>query len=198
MKNRTTLFILLFLTGITFLFFLLNLQSKMDKNQKQSEESEMKKSFNSMLEELNNTFANAVIQNIILEDMFLKEFPISDLAFRKPILFFRFSEFNCSSCYEKELFSLQHYFSKEYPKIAILSSYASRRQYVMFIKANRIELPFYRIPQDAFDWKLEDYGSPYYFVLHPDLTVSHIYIPDTTFPELNKQYLESVKKYLTE
>ena len=64
-------------------------------------------------------------------------------------------------------------------------------------EANKIELPFYRIPQDAFDWIFEDYGSPYYFVLHPGLTVSHIYVPDRTFPGLNKAYIESVKQFFS-
>jgi len=63
---------------------------------------------------------------------------------------------------------------------------------------NNIELPIFKIPQDAFNWILEDYGKPYYFVLHPDLTVSDIYIPDNAFPELNKQYFERVKKLLSD
>ena len=61
---------------------------------------------------------------------------------------------------------------------------------------NQIELPIFRIPQDALDWEIEEHNVPYYFVLHPNLTVSHIYIPDKYFPELNKNYLESIKIFL--
>ena len=198
MKPKIVLFFLLFFASITLLFYILNRQMETDYNRRQRVTLEMEQSFNRMNEELNKTLINTEFQKIMLEDTLSNEVPLSKLASQSPLLIFRFSELNCSSCYETELFSLHDFFSTKNRQIAILGSYRERRHYIMFKRGNRIELPFYRIPHDAFDWTLEDYGSPYYFILHPDMTVSHIYIPDQVFPELNKQYLERVKNFLSD
>ncbi|MDR1743292.1 MAG: hypothetical protein LBR48_05660 [Dysgonamonadaceae bacterium] len=63
---------------------------------------------------------------------------------------------------------------------------------------NKIDLPLFRISQNAFNWIAEDYDNPYYFVLHPDMTVSDFYIPDKAYPELTQQYLSNIKKLLSE
>ena len=198
MKNKSVLFFLLFFACVTLFFYILNKQLEEDYNQRKSETVEIERNFIRMNEELNKTLAHTAVQNTILEDTLAKEFILSDLVSRSPALIFRYSEINCSSCYKTELLSLHNYFFKEERKIAILSSYREKNKFIMFKKTNRIELPFYRIPQDAFDWILEDYGLPYYFVLHPGLKVSHIYIPDKMLPELNRQYLESVKAFLSD
>ena len=195
MKNKTIAFWGLLIISITLFFFILNKQTEAKYS---PEELDIELHFNRMNKYLNEQLAHSSSQNIIIEDILSQQSLLSDLVSQSPILVFRYSELNCSYCFETEILSLENIFAEVKQQIAILSSYRERRKFVLFNRNNRIEFPFFRIPQDAFNWILEDYGSPYYFVLHPDLTVSHIYIPDTTFPELNKQYLESVKKYLTE
>lgn len=123
---------------------------------------------------------------------------MSDLVSQKPALVFRFSELNCYTCYETELSLLKKCFSAEEQHVAILCSYQQRRYFFAFKNHNDIHLPMFRISQDAFDWELEEHGVPYYFVLHSDLSVSHIYIPSTDFPELNRQYMENIKRFLLE
>ena len=197
MKNRIALFFLLFIASITLLFYLLNREMEAKYNQHQWETLELENSFNKMNEELNKTLTHTTVQNIIIEDTLLQQLSLSDLVSRSPVLIFRFSELACTACYETEFLSLRNIFPNTKQQIVFLSSYGEKRHFIMFKRSNQIEFPFFRIPQDAFDWALEDYGLPYYFVLHPDLTVSHIYIPDAVLPELNRQYLEEVKKYLS-
>ena len=196
MKNKFVLFFLLFVAGITLLFFLLNRQLEADYDLRKRTTVDQEKSFNRMNEYLNETLAHTSIQDIMIEDTQSKACFLSDLVSQSPALVFRYSELNCNTCYKAELLSLQNIFAQEERQIAILSSYSDSDHFIMYKDDNQIELPFYRISQDAFDWILEDYGSPYYFVLHPDLTVSHIFVPDRTFPRLNKEYVEKVKQFL--
>jgi hypothetical protein len=147
--------------------------------------------------ELNKQLRNISIPDILCEDSESKKFNISVLVSEMPVLVYRYSELNCNTCYEIELASLQEMFLNEYrDKVAILCSYQIRKYFTIFKKMNQIKLPIYRIPQEAFNWKIEDYGNPYYFVLHPDMTVSDFYIPDKIYPELNKEYLERIKAIL--
>jgi len=199
MKSKTTFFILLFIASITLIFYVLNRQMEAEKNRRLREQLEMEKSFNRMNEDLNRQLANSPVRDIILEDTLSQLSSLSVLVSHGPALIFRYSELNCSVCYETELFSLKNLFSTAHHRqVAIFSSYQDRRSFVMFKRGNRIDLPFYRIPQDAFDWILETYGMPYYFVLHPDLSVSHIYIPEKSLPEHNKRYLEQIQQLLND
>jgi len=122
---------------------------------------------------------------------------LSDLVCKKPLLIYRYADVNCNTCYEAEIKVLQQEFS-DYPQlIAILCSYKIDQEFIVFKKINQIQLPLYRISSDAFNWTVEDYGNPYYFVLHPDMKISHVYVPNKSYPELNKQYLEGVKRFLS-
>jgi hypothetical protein len=56
----------------------------------------------------------------------------------------------------------------------------------------------YYIDNDSFSWKIEELYKPYCFVLHPNMKISHIYVPNKDYPELNKQYFEGVKRFLSE
>ena len=127
-----------------------------------------------------------------------KEKYLSELVRQKPLLIYRYADINCSDCYEIELKALQAEFAGT-PELAIvLCSYRMDQEFIVFKKLNQIKLPLYRVDSDAFDWIIESYGNPYYFVLHPDMKISHIYVPNKVFPDLNKQYLEGVKRFLSE
>jgi hypothetical protein len=167
------------------------------REKKRKEQLEMEISFNRMNEELNNQLTYASVPNISIEDTLSNVCLLSELVSQNPVLVFRYSGLNCGTCYGVEIIALQNIFSREDQQIAILSSYKEKRHFTAYRKDFGIDFPFYLIPQDAFDWILEDYGSPYYFVLHPDLTVSHIFIPDIVLTDLNKQYVKKIKKLLS-
>jgi hypothetical protein len=122
---------------------------------------------------------------------------ISKIMKTKPLLVFKYANSNCHSCYETYLNELKKIFEDFSSDVAVLCSYQTERDLLIFKQMNKITYPMYRIPTDAFNWKAEDYNNPYYFVLHPDMKISHIYIPDKAFPDMNRAYLESVKRLLT-
>ncbi len=207
MKNKLTwiIFISLFVGGVLWLFVTLNSKSETDTDdplkalmEREEERINKEMDFLKMNEDLNEKLTGISVQNVHCEDEEQNQHVLSELVLQKPVLVYRYSELNCNTCYETELTSLQHFFANAHDKVVILCSYQIRKYFTIFKKMNQIVLPIYRIPQDAFSWILEDYNAPYYFVLHPDLTISHIYIPDKVFPERNRQYLESVKWFLSE
>jgi hypothetical protein len=197
MKNKIILFILLLLFSITLVFFIVNNQMETISNQFPSEMLNEKTFFIERNREISENLRNRRIENFICEESDTKQHSLSDLVLGNSLLVFRYSEFNCSSCYETELALLQDFFSESNRNVAILCSYQVKNYFTKFIGMNQIVLPIYRIPQDAMDWMLEDYNVPYYFVLHSDLKATDIFIPNKSFPELSKQYLERIKKLLS-
>ena len=119
---------------------------------------------------------------------------LSDVVQHKPILLYRYKDINCSTCYEVAIKELQTEFADKQELAGILCSYKVDKDLTSFRKLNVIKLPMFRISHDAFDWEVEQYGNPYYFVLHPDMKISNIYVPNKAYPEMNKQYLEGVKR----
>ena len=136
------------------------------------------------------------VQNVIIEDINSNQFSLSELSTTNPILIYRYSELNCNTCYETETILLKSIFEHYQNKVVILCSYEMKQHFITFKRINRISFPIYRISKDAFDWELEEYSEPYYFVLHSDMRVSRIYMPNINYPELNKQYLEGIKRFL--
>ena len=128
------------------------------------------------------------------------KFSLSDLIYKYPVLMYRFryTDIYCASCYESEIKELQTEFSDTPELACILCSFNNDRDLTVLKKINVIILNMYRIPFEAFDWDVEKNGKPYYFVLHPDMKISHIFVPNNKYPEYNKQYLKAVKSFLSE
>jgi hypothetical protein len=115
---------------------------------------------------------------------------------KQPLLVLRYSDINCSTCYEDALDEMNEIYKDSTQLVIVLCSYINERDFFTFKRINRIKYILYKIPSDAFKWPVEEYNTPYFFVLHPDMKISHIYIPNKSFPEMNKAYLEGVKKFL--
>ena len=196
MNNKILLLLLTLFISISLLFYVLNKQTKIEYDRIQKEKLELKLAFIKLNKEINEQLADISIQNIIIEDSLSKQHFLSDLINWKPVLIYRYSELNCNTCYETEIDLLHKLFAENKQRMIILCSYKMKQYFLMFKRMNKILLPIYRIPQNSFSWEMEDYGSPYYFVLHPDMKISHIFVTDKEYPELNKQYLESVKRLL--
>lgn len=148
--------------------------------------------------EMNNKMTGLIVPNIPIfarNNEYGTGF-LYDVVSNNPILIYRYGEIKCTSCFETEFKNFQMEFEGKPTLASILCSYEDEREFRTFIRLNQIKLPMYRIPQDAFNWEIEQYGNPYYFVLHPDMKISHIYVPNKDYPELNRQYLEGVKRFL--
>ena len=82
--------------------------------------------------------------------------------------------------------------------IKVFCSFTNERGLRLLINKHEVKLSAFLIPFNAFDWPAEESHEPYYFVLHPNMKISYIYVPDKKYPELNKQYLEGIKRFLSE
>jgi hypothetical protein len=125
---------------------------------------------------------------------------LSEIVTGKSLLVYRYSDSICSVC-NKDKLRLEelHESFKENPELAIiLCPILLKRDIGIFKVKNNMKIPVYDIPFDTFKWEAGNYDKPYYFVLSPDMKISNIYVPDKRFPELNKQYLEGIKRLLSE
>ena len=121
---------------------------------------------------------------------------IAELAKYKPVLICMY-KIECRTCGKDELNELQNVF-KDVPETAyILCSHFIKRELYLYAKQHRIDIPLFGILLDSFDWTAENYNKTYFFVLHPDRKISHFFFPDIQYPEFNRQYLESVKQFLS-
>jgi hypothetical protein len=199
---KNILLMLLGVTVVSMYFYYSNKMVGIQQTQKQLSDFSANVQMNGDFYELNFDLGNSMTGLKAPEvkttlhgdnDMFLSEIVKSG-----PILLFRYADINCNTCYESAIAEMKKTFSDSVRYVAILCSYYAERDFHVFKKVNRIKYPMYRVQADAFDWAIEDYSTPYYFVLHPDMKVSNIYVPSNSYPEKNKLYLESIKRLLSE
>jgi len=202
MKDFKTISLILVSVIIFLLFYFPNKITKMKHTQDILSEftsgSQIKEEFYNFNFEINNKMTGLTSPDIICKENKTDEVKLSALVEKKPLLLYRYADINCNTCYEAELKALQEEFSESPNLVSVICSYRVDQEFIVFKKINKIRVPLFRIDPDAFSWDVENYLNPYYFVLHPDMKISHIYVPNKVFPELNKQYLEGVKRFLSE
>jgi len=137
-------------------------------------------------------------QDIVCRKNKDEELYLSALIKKRPLLLCRYATMTCQTCFENELKELSDVFTDFSEVVVILTSYHIKRDFNIFEVGDNMNIPVYYIDDDSFNWSVEDLHKPYFFILHSDMKVSNIYIPDKNFPELNKQYLEGVKRFLSE
>lgn len=205
-KWRFTAFVLLLILLATTSFFLnkiLKLENMVEgeKTIKLDEYHDHLSNFLSLNCDLNITTTGDTIEDTYLYSYKSDSVKLSDLLIEKkgPILIYKYSELNCNVCYETEIKNLHAIFKSQTDKehVAILCSYRQDRDFIVFKKMNKIELPIYRIPEYTLNKVAEQYGNPYYFLLHKNLKISNTYMPEKLFDSKNKQYLESIKKFIS-
>ena len=123
---------------------------------------------------------------------------LSEMAKDKPLLIYRFTGSNCKTCYTDVFIELQDEISDNYilSHLIALCSNLTEREILRLKKTYKIQFPIYLIIPDSFDWILENENVPYFFVLHPNMNISHIYMPNKAYPKLNRQYLEEILTHL--
>ena len=177
--------------------------SEMKQTQKQISEFaskiQAKEDFYSINFVFNSKMTGIIAPNILCtEDNKKDEKLLSEIVKNNSVLIYRYVDTNCNVCYEEELKNLQKGFADAPQLTTIITSYQSDVKFKFFRRNNKITFSLYRVIPNAFNWNIEDHNKPYYFILHPDMKISHIYMPDKDYPELNKQYLEGVKRFLSE
>ena len=201
---KTVLLKTLCVISILFCLYLLNSITELKNTNKSlstfSNTVQMKENF------LNSNFhLNSEMTGMIAPDIFIEgeknegTFLLSKSLKEKPLLIYRFTGANCKDCYIDLLTELQKEIKEvNCDNIKVLCSRINKRD-VMILKMNHnITLPIFLISSTSFDWSVEEKNKPYYFVLHPNMKISHIYVPDKKYPELNRQYLIGIMRILSD
>lgn len=136
-----------------------------------------------------------VDSSLTLRDVSDSVASLGSLTNNKRVLICRYSYIHCNSCVDS-LLSLVNNFAHEvgYDKVLILSQYANRRDYVNFIRINKIKYKIYDV-RDTLN-VLDTYDQPYLFVLEDDMIANNFYIPRKEAPDYVRMYLSSIKNLL--
>lgn len=120
---------------------------------------------------------------------------LSEFVKERAVIIFNYSDLNCNTCYEEEIGIFNEAFKSNVDEAFIFCKYEITRDYLVFRKFNKSEIPIFRI--SSISNIADDINVPFYFLLHNDLKITHIFIPDKKYPEESKQYLEKIKRLLS-
>lgn len=197
-KNSNTILIAICCILLLFIFYSFNESQKIKQTQKSLADLlstvQMKEDFYYHNFEMKYMMDGAHVSDITyLENHHKKK--LSELVKEKPALIFVYKR-SCSSCDNDEIKEFQKIFSENSGLAYILCSHQINRELYIYAQKNQIEIPIYGISSDSFNWVAEDYNKPYYFILHPCMKISHVYVPSKQYTELNTLYLKTVKQFL--
>lgn len=174
-----------------FTFFLLNNEDAFKNNQR---DKQIMEGYLSHYFLLNSEIMGVKINDLECETE-KSNLSLSNLVKDKPILIYRYSDTSCQPCIDEHLILLKKNF-KESDPIIILGSFQSRKYYLI-IKKNKVrDFVLYSIPINSLNIDIDQYGLPYCFILHPNMKISNVFIPDQNNPEYTRQYFEAVKRFL--
>lgn len=197
LRNHVLALALIGAVAVFCLLFYLNSKTEVTSSEIQQEQLAKENEISEKLCRMNFEY-NYSMLGLSAPDVPFKTGHLSVLvANNKSKLMYRYKDINCHTCYDTELKNLNVVFNNEYDKAVILCSYRNERDFIVFKKMNFIKFLIFKIDAAAFDWPVENHPSPYYFVLHPDMSVSNVFIPEKSRPELTELYLTGVKRLLS-
>ena len=159
MKNVKSLLLIIACTVILFLVFYF--QNKVYEKEnaynyvlKLSGAMQMKQDVYNFNFEINNKMTGLKAPNVSYTTTSgeIREYFLSDLISKQPILLFRYADINCNTCYESAIKEFQTEFIDSPELTGILCTYLRDMDLTAFKRLNVIKLPMYRISSDAFDW----------------------------------------------
>jgi len=202
MKDIKVIILIIGASVIFVSFYFLNKITELKQTQKTISDFaasvQLREGFYKINFEHNCKMAGDSAPDIVCEKNKKEHLYLSALTKKKPLLIYRYANMECQPCFENELKELHGVFINSSEMVVILTSYRSMRDFYIFERKNNMDIPVYYINDDSFNWSVEDLQKPYFFILHSDMKISNIYIPSKDFPELNRQYLEGVKRFLSE
>lgn len=183
------------LISIIILFGLYSINNNLLLEKSQKDE-QLEKGILSHYFQLNGQIMGTTIEDVECDSR-QEKILLSNMVEEKPILIYRYIMNGCKPCIEKDLVLLTKYFKRsDSTLVRIIGSYNSRRDYLIANNEKKIKLQLYNIPEKSLDLQLEEYELSYCFVLHPNMKISNVFIPDQNNPEYTRQYFEAVKRFL--
>ncbi len=100
----------------------------------------------------------------------------------------RFTDLNCSLCYESALKILEKY--KKYENIIIISSFQNTRAFKLFLAQSKCSLKIFKVDENV----LKDLNVPYFFTVDENFTINSFLIHEKKKPKKTIEYLDTVIK----
>lgn len=113
----------------------------------------------------------------------------------KPKLILRYSELNCQTCVDAMISEIKANKSIDSNNMLMLAFYKQTSYLYQFKRMNRINMPVYSLQKALLPDTL---NVPYFFMLHPNLTTSNVYIPEEGDTAGVKYYLNFIVKKINE
>ena len=133
---------------------------------------------------------------VVVKDSSNNVFPLKDILDngRERMLVCRFSELHCESCVESSIQLFRQWTdSVGKDNTLFLGTYRNNR---IFNRTKPVyginDLNTYNILE--LNIPVEKYGSPYYFVLNNNLTISDVFVPSKSTPYITNNYLQMIYK----
>lgn len=95
---------------------------------------------------------------------------------KRPVLVLRYNELGCQTCVDKLLAELLKSETFNDSNTLLLTYYPEPAYLRQFKRVNRLSMPIYNMKNT--NLPPDKLNQPYFFVLHKDLTVSNVYIPE--------------------
>ena len=200
MKDIKTIIIISLCFIVLFSSFLfLSVIKKMNRNQdfiaEYTKKAQVREYFFSSNFEINASMTGSIATDISIKSQ-EEQVSLSAMAKDGPLLIFRFLESSCKPCNIDLLTQIQTELLDNVSFVRMFCSINTERELLIFKNTYNIILPIYMIQPKPFDWILEEENAAYFFVIHSDMKISHVFKPNKDFPEQNKLYLESIKRFL--
>lgn len=145
--------------------------------------------------DVNSSVGGMRISNIECKDK-KQKYRIKDFISDKPLLVYRYTSSDCSTCVHAMIDTLNSNFSDFSKNLLILPSFENEKEFYTFIKGEKILFPICLTEFKSFTWYPEAFGRGYFFLIDPNMNVSNFYMPDIKFPDISKEYLDGVKKII--
>jgi hypothetical protein len=133
------------------------------------------------------------VENKILIDSLNNKLQLIDLFEKRDnLLVCRFSELNCQECVIYSVVKLVR-LSEEIGRnnIVFLGSYENNKSlHILKKQINLQNMNVYNIPY--LDIPVENESHPCYFILDNTLTISNLFVPDKSVPDLTNSYLKTI------
>ena len=82
-------------------------------------------------------------------------------------------------------------------QVVVLASFENKRELRILTKGvEKLGVPIFSIRFDKVDLAIEEANIPYYFALSSDRSVSNVFIPKKSFPDLTNAYFTAIASKL--
>ena len=134
------------------------------------------------------------IENVVIIDTTKQQKQLKEVVKNGPVLICRYKESHCPACVDFAMLKIQN-MADSFPhnRIVILAQYEENRLFRHYNRQhNPKQLSAFNV--GTLNTPIEDVAAPFYCILHEDLSIGDVFIPEKALPDLTTLYLRLEKK----